>query len=74
MSEKIRGKLRKGAETKSKNLSFFEAVAKALPLSYELAVDIAAWTNTYLILTKGGKPVKVKPPYKYVRVYTRKKS
>jgi hypothetical protein len=51
-----------------------EIILKTHPLSYKRAEETAIRTGTALVVMRKGKLVKVKPPYKYVRVSTIKKS
>ena len=54
----------------NKNVDVNQLILKAHKLSVKRAIDVAARTNTRLVVWIDGKIVKIKPDYKYVRVPT----
>ncbi len=60
--------------SKSGEIDLIEICLKAQKQARKAAIDTAARTGTSLIFWKNGKVVREKPPYKYVRVSTKKRS
>lgn len=50
------------------NVDINELLINVHKLSVKRAIDVAARTNTRLVVCIDGKIVKIKPDYKYVRV------
>ena len=55
------------------NDEFNELLVQAHKRSFKRAFETAVRTRTYLVFDRNGKIVKVKPPFKYVMVSTKKK-
>jgi hypothetical protein len=50
------------------NPDIIEILLQAHKKSLELAIDTSIRTGVPLVVAKGGKIIKIKPKYKYVRV------
>ncbi len=49
-----------------------QILLKARNRSVKQAIDVAARTGTSLVVSRNGRIVQIKPPYKYIRVSTEK--
>jgi hypothetical protein len=52
---------------KHKELNINQMILRAHKRAVKMAIDLAARTNTPLIISENGKVKAIKPPYRYVR-------